>query len=419
MNLLIITILAQSIAPIQNQPSGIASEMVQIQLVQMGWLGLTHGAFSQPVDVAYKAIDEIPSWIRRPFARNFGLLLDQFQSAPSLLMKLGYTNSTRPERVLQPLNGYPQSPNGCGEQAAGMWLRAYGNPMMLNDLDTQQIFFGGGSGFLTMEMLRRGYFAVTATTMDINVIQSYIAAGLSPIESVRNSDGGLHYVTYTGYSPHRTYTVNNGGFLDPTWNFNGSTSREMMFTTVALPQKSALVAELANSLSLRRANSNQIYEGVSLSDFFIDPAKGFYFGELAYKLNYRGYTLTVRGNGAYAEYLSNSGKRTNKMPALSSAKGFGWGGSVLLNLRFGKDFQIDYGMERTTGDTRSKQPITDVLAIRFHNVSLLASVDSQLNVQGALEYNMNGVKVGVNASYATSGLTPWLFVSTYLEVLDW
>lgn len=391
------------------------SEVLQASSYQLSWMAASHEFLKKPVDVMYHALDEVPSFLRRPFKRSLGFFLDQVQSIPGLVQELYYKNYGMLGRANQPLIGYPQAPNACAEQATGMLLRAYGFPTVLN-LDTQSVF-GGGSGLITMEFLRRGLLSFTGHPKSVSVLKSYVSMGYSPIVSTYNPvSKSLHYVTVTGYDAWRIFSINQNDYEYSQWDFQGKFFRNVKYMTVVAPQRSFFIEQLANNLSLRKINQEDIVDGFSISDLWYDWTKNWAFVELAYKFTVSNFVVTTRVNSAYSMVSHYDQKNeSSERPSLIMVKEPSWGGNLKIDYFLTDDSKLSFQVEHTTGDVRGILPMTSVLEYHNKNIDISYSLDSKMNMQAEFLYNDNGIYFGINMAYAKFFSTTWLFASVVME----
>jgi hypothetical protein len=257
------------------------------------------------VDFIYGLIDRVPTFVRRPLERDFGLLIDNAMSVTDALVtplvdqtmqKFFPDGRGLPAQFELKIQGFSQFKFACGETAAATILKASGEPVALADVDTQISGFDGTSGLMDAEFKRRGLTLVTGPG-DLNKLKTFLASGYPVLVGVGWNRGGGHAVVVSGYDDvNKTLTIKNwddaGGtntvsyddFL-PNWKrrFNGMTA--------VVPIRDHRLDALVRAGDPRRRD--EIQPGLSLSDFWVTE-KGAVFVEAAYRYVTEKTDLTVR-----------------------------------------------------------------------------------------------------------------------------
>jgi hypothetical protein len=262
-------------------------------------------AIKPAVDWVYGLIDKIPAAVRRPFERNFGLLVDNALSLLSgvtsplvdhTLAQLHPNGAGLPTRADLQLQPYGQFKFACAETAAATILKADGVPVALADVDTQISGFDGTSGIVDAELRRRGLTLVSGVG-NATKLKAFLAQGYPVLVSVGWEQGGGHAIVVSGYDEEKqSFIIDNwdgaGGkntvkyadFL-PAW------SRRLNVMTAVVPTHDRRLDDLVRAGDVRRPD--EIQPGLSLSDFFVTEEKKV-FVEAAYRYVTASTDLTLR-----------------------------------------------------------------------------------------------------------------------------
>lgn len=266
-------------------------------------------------DTLYGVVDRIPEAIRRPFHKALGLLIDSglalaTGAAQSLLdaaVRDFAPGSKLPDRVELPVAAYSQLDSSCGETAVAMILKAAGEPVLLDDIDTQLSGpFGvpglagapgvaGNNLIIDREFARRGLTAISLST-DLPRLKQFVASGMPVAVSVGWSNGTGHYAVVSGFDQARgTLTIQN-------WHADGKAvtvsdaefdvawARHMRMMSAVAPRRDPRLAKLLAQGELSRPS--KVAKGVSLSDFWVDKQR--VYVELAYRYVTADTDATVR-----------------------------------------------------------------------------------------------------------------------------
>lgn len=266
-------------------------------------------------DTLYGVVDRIPDAIRRPFHKALGLLIDSglalaSDAAQSLLDESvrGFAPGSKlPDRVELPVDGYSQLDSSCGETAVATILKAAGEPVFLDDVDTQLPGpFGipgvagvpGVAGYnlqVDREYARRGLTAISLST-DLPRLKQFVASGMPVAVNVGWSNGGGHYAVVSGFDQtKRTLTIQNWhadgkAITVSETDFDVAWARHMRMMSAVSPRRDPRLAKLIAQGELRRPSN--VSKGVSLSDFWVDKKR--VYVELAYRYVTADTDATVR-----------------------------------------------------------------------------------------------------------------------------
>lgn len=265
------------------------------------------GSLAAPgAKAGYKIIDKIPEALRRPFEKNFGVLVDQAMSAgnaatlpilASASKKLGADGL--PASADLRMQSYGQIVNSCGETAAATILKGAGEPLSLGDVDTQSAAAGGGSLLMGEEFRRRGLSMVTSAGGDFHQLKAMVATGYPPMVSIKKDGASMaHYVVVTGYDDATgTVQVNNYSSgekisvpydkFEREWNAMGGAM------TAVVPKRDPRLEPFLKMGSPRRPDG--IHQGLTLTDFFVTSA-GKVFVEGAFRHVSKDTDVTLRVN---------------------------------------------------------------------------------------------------------------------------
>jgi hypothetical protein len=263
------------------------------------------------VDWLYQIIDHIPEAIRRPFEKEFGLLLDFGTSmvgaaatplVDQTVAKFFPGGQGLPASHDIPIQGFSQTYLSCGETAVATILKFEGEPVALSDIDTQSVGYDGTSSQVDMEFRRRGFTCVNGPG-DLDKLKAFVASGYPVMVSVGWAGGGGHFAVVTGYDDaSKQLTIQNWDAEGHT-QFQGSKpsydefdqdwARHMRLMTAVVPRKEPRLDQLVQMGSVRR--ETPIYPGFSLSDFFVTQ-DGKVFVEGAYRYVGDSTDVTVKLN---------------------------------------------------------------------------------------------------------------------------
>jgi hypothetical protein len=257
------------------------------------------------VDGAYSIIDHIPEAIRRPFEKDFGLLIDNvlsflgdatFPLVDQTLDKFAPDGAGLPQQMQLDIQGFSQVNNSCGETAAATILKAAGTPVALGDIDTQLSGFDGTTGQLGQELRRHGATVVSGPG-DLAKLRTFVAAGMPVLVQVGWASGGGHFAVVSGYDDaKKQLTIRSfdgeGGTNQVSYDeFESDWARAYHSYAVVLPRRDPRLDGLAAAGDLRRPTP--IYEGLSLSDFWV-TGQGKVYIEGAYRYVSKKTDVTVR-----------------------------------------------------------------------------------------------------------------------------
>lgn len=234
------------------------------------------------VDFAYGLIDRIPSYVRQPFEKTLGLLLDNalawLERAATPVVAASVERfypggEGLPPRASVPIRAEGQIYNSCGDTAVAEILRANGIPVpVFGDVDAQAPY-PGTSFNLDAEVRRRG-LTVIGGAGDLLRLKAFLAAGVPVMVSVGWARGGGHIAVVSGYDQERrTLTVES-------WDGRGSDDQhvdEKTFAeawarhdhqmTAVLPQRDPRLEPLLAAADPRRPTV--VPRGLSLSNLWV------------------------------------------------------------------------------------------------------------------------------------------------------
>lgn len=266
-------------------------------------------------DKLYGFVDRIPDAVRRPFHKAFGLLIDSglalaTAAAGTLLddsVRSFAPGSRLPSRVELPVDAYSQLDSSCGETAVATVLKALGEPVFLDDVDTQLPGpygvpgVGGAPGvagynlMVDREFARHGLTAISGSA-DLTRLKEFIACGMPVAVTVGWSNGGGHYAVVSGFDEARgTLTIRNwhadGKTITvPAGEFDVAWARHMRMLSAVSPRRDPRLAKLLAQGELRQPS--HVSKGFSLSDFWVDKSR--VYVELAYRYVTNETDATVR-----------------------------------------------------------------------------------------------------------------------------
>ncbi len=255
-------------------------------------------------DKVYAVIDHIPEAVRRPFHKAFGILVDSglalaTGAAQSLLdaSVRGFAPGAQvPSKVELPVDAYSQLDTSCGETAVAMILKAAGEPVLLDEIDTQLPGpFGipgvgglrdvaGNNLVVDREFARRGLTAISGVG-DLARLEQFVASGMPALVGLGWKGGGGHFAVVSGYDKAAgTVTVRNWKAdgqtrAVPVAEFEDAWGRRFHMMTSVSPRRDPRLAKLMTQGELRR--DSPIARGFSLADFWVDDKR--VFVEAAYR----------------------------------------------------------------------------------------------------------------------------------------
>lgn len=276
---------------------------------------LITSAVKPATDALYTVVDRVPEAIRRPFHKALGLLIDSGLAATTGAAQTLLDASVRgyapglqlPSKVELPVEAYAQLDSSCGETAVATILKAAGEPIFLDEVDTQLSGpfgvpgVGGTSGvagynlLVDREFARRGLTAISGSA-DVPRLKQFVASGMPVAVTVGWSNGGGHYAVVSGFDQASgTLTIQNW-FADGKTarvreaDFDVAWARHMRFLTAVSPRRDPRLAKLLEQGELRQPSG--VAKGFSLSDFWVDKKR--VFVELAYRYVTADTDATVR-----------------------------------------------------------------------------------------------------------------------------
>ena len=257
------------------------------------------GMLLRPVaDLAYDIVDAIPEWIRRPFDRAVGLLLDTLMSLPGQLLGSHLPDFDEPLPAAHDLGltPYPQGYNSCGETMIATWLKSRGVPIALSEVDTQ-VPFALGTNLLEDQELRSRGFSLVSGPGTFSDLKSYLAHGHPVMVNVEWASGGGHYAVVTGYDDEArvltiaSYNADGKVARVPYDAFLADWGRRDNVMVVAHPVRDHRLDALRAAGRLSR--DAQVSEGLSISDLWVNLRLELFI-ELAWRYRSRHDDLIVR-----------------------------------------------------------------------------------------------------------------------------
>lgn len=250
-------------------------------------------------ELGYRLVDAIPPFVRRPFDRALGILLDTAVNLPTTLLPVDALDpGALPADVDLGLPVYPQIRNSCGETMLATWLKGHGVPIALGELDTQLPFFPGSAMLQEEELRKRGFSLVTGPgTLDD--LRAYLAHGHPVLVDLEWADGGGHFAVVRGYDDTRREVIVDSYNADgkvariPYDRFLADWGRRGRRMTVVSPQRDRRLDALRAAGRISR--DAEVQEGLSISDVWLTRRLEMFL-ELAYRLRGTRDDLTIRLN---------------------------------------------------------------------------------------------------------------------------
>jgi hypothetical protein len=257
------------------------------------------------VDAMYGVIQRIPESLRRPFHKAFGILIDSGLALATGAAQTLLDASVRdfapgaklPAKVDLPVDAYSQLDTSCGETAVAMILKYAGEPVLLDDIDTQLpgpagipglVGSAGAAGnnlVIDREFARHGLTAISGSG-DLDRLKLFVASGMPVAVGLGWERGGGHFAVVSGFDDRaRTVTVRN-------WRADGKTAavpyvefdacwgRRLRMMTAVVPRRDPRLAKLLAQTELRQPST--IAKGFSLADFWVDRTRVYVEGAYRY-----------------------------------------------------------------------------------------------------------------------------------------
>ena len=356
------------------------------------------GMLLQPVaSQAYRIVDAIPSYVRRPFDRAVGILLDAAVNLPTALLPIA---APPPDALTGPLPGavdlglpaYPQIRNSCGETMLATWLKGHGVAIATGELDTQIPFFPG-SGLLQEEELRERGFSLLSGPGSLDDLRASVAHGYPVLVELGWESGGGHYAVVRGYDDETREIIADSYQADGRVSrvgydrFLADWGRRRQRMTVVMPVRDRRLDALRAAGRVSR--DAEVQEGLSLSDIWLTRQLEL-FVELAYRLRGTSDDLTIRLNLNTAEEPFGVANML--------------GGSVRWEHRFGDGTALELYLEKLSikgpDDAADAEALLRSLAayvaVRRGALSLRAGTERGA-VQAEVKAGLDGVLAGVGA----------------------
>ncbi|GMV40205.1 MAG: hypothetical protein AMXMBFR64_19210 [Myxococcales bacterium] len=360
------------------------------------------GLLLKPVaGAAYRVVDAIPPFVRRPFDRAVGILLDAAVNLPGrLLPHAALDPGALPGDVDLELPAYPQMRNACGETMLATWLKAHGVPVALAEPDTQLSFYTG-SGLLQEEELRRRGFSLVSGPGTLDDLRAYLAHGHPVLVEVGWEGGGGHFAVVRGYDDERREVVVDSYLADgqvarvPYDRFHADWERRQRRMTVVWPQRDRRLDALRAAGRVSR--DAEIQEGLSISDVWLTRNLEMFL-ELAWRLRGTRDDLIIRLN------LNTSERAIEEL----------LGGSIRWTHTLPDDTRLELYLEKVSvkgpGDAESArallQNLASYLALRTEALSLRLGYERgafQAEVQAGLDGALAGVGLEARLSVQPDG----------------